>query len=91
MTRISGTFRKMVPVGTFCPVMRLHGDREPRQPQYGTTGGRHAVQVHPMRFGVTGKVYEICVKYLNIRNSCGITRKLMKSPRKGTGHENHVL
>lgn len=25
--------------GTFCPVMRLHGDREPRQPQFGTTGG----------------------------------------------------
>ena len=25
--------------GAFCPVMRLHGDREPRQPQYGTTGG----------------------------------------------------
>ena len=25
--------------GTFCPVMRLHGDREPRQPQVGTTGG----------------------------------------------------
>ena len=25
--------------GAFCPVMRLHGDREPRQPQLGTTGG----------------------------------------------------
>ncbi len=25
--------------GAFCPVMRLHGDREPRQPQQGTTGG----------------------------------------------------
>ena len=25
--------------GAFCPVMRLHGDREPKQPQLGTTGG----------------------------------------------------
>ncbi len=25
--------------GAFCPVMRLHGDREPRQPQQGTTRG----------------------------------------------------
>jgi alpha-D-xyloside xylohydrolase len=25
--------------GAFCPVMRLHGDREPKQPQHGTTGG----------------------------------------------------
>ncbi|MBR6395794.1 MAG: family 31 glucosidase, partial [Lachnospiraceae bacterium] len=25
--------------GSFCPVMRLHGDREPKQPQIGTTGG----------------------------------------------------
>ena len=25
--------------GAFCPVMRLHGDRYPQQPQQGTTGG----------------------------------------------------
>lgn len=25
--------------GTFCPVMRLHGDREPKQPQLGSGGG----------------------------------------------------
>ena len=25
--------------GLFCPVMRIHGDREPHKPQFGTTGG----------------------------------------------------
>ena len=40
--------------GTFCPVMRLHGDRMPHQPQHGTTGGA-AYPVLPTKSGLTGK------------------------------------
>lgn len=73
--------------GTFCPVMRLHGDREPRQPQYGTTGGATCCSGAPNEVWSYGeKVYEICVKYLNIREQLrDYTRKLMKEAHeKGT-------
>ncbi len=73
--------------GAFCPVMRLHGDKEPRQPQYGTTGGaacRSGAANEVWSYGE--KVYEICVKYLNIREKLrDYTRKLMKEAHeKGT-------
>lgn len=71
--------------GAFCPVMRLHGDREPRQPQYGTTGGatcRSGAANEVWSYGE--KVYDICVKYMNIREKLrDYTRKLMKE-----AHEN---
>jgi len=54
--------------GTFCPVMRLHGDREPKKPQYGTTGGancRTGADNEVWSYG--SKVYDICKKYLDIR------------------------
>jgi alpha-D-xyloside xylohydrolase len=54
--------------GTFCPVMRLHGDREPRQPQIGATGGaacRSGAENEVWSFGDTA--YDICKKYLRIR------------------------
>ncbi len=54
--------------GTFCPVMRLHGDREPRQPQQGETGGAHCCSGAPNEVWSYGEeVYEICKKYMNIR------------------------
>lgn len=66
--------------GTFCPVMRLHGDREPRQPQYGTTGGatcRSGANNEVWSYGE--EVYDICVKYMNIREKLrDYTRDLMK-------------
>jgi len=54
--------------GTYCPVMRLHGDREPRQPQVGNSGGascRSGADNEVWSFGETA--YEICKKYLNTR------------------------
>lgn len=54
--------------GAFCPVMRLHGDREPRQPQFGTTGGAtccSGAENEVWSFG--GEAYEICKKYLDLR------------------------
>ena len=66
--------------GTFCPVMRLHGDREPRQPQYGTSGGascRSGADNEVWSYGE--RVYDICVKYMNIREKLrDYTRELMK-------------
>lgn len=73
--------------GTFCPVMRLHGYRMPYQPQQGTTGGAACVSGAPNEIWSYGdKVYEICKKYLWIReNMRPYTRKLMKEAHeKGT-------
>jgi alpha-D-xyloside xylohydrolase len=56
--------------GTFCPVMRLHGRREPAQPQLGTTGGcgcLSGADNEIWSFGETS--YEICKKYIAIRES----------------------
>ena len=73
--------------GTFCPVMRIHGDREPRQPQFGSTGGaacRSGAANEVWSYG--DKVYDICVKYMKLRESLrAYTRKLMKEAHeKGT-------
>ena len=54
--------------GAFCPVMRLHGDREPKQPQQGTTGGAECLSGAPNEIWSYGEVVEeICVKYMKIR------------------------
>ncbi|KAF5017097.1 hypothetical protein F66182_11024, partial [Fusarium sp. NRRL 66182] len=67
--------------GTFCPVMRLHGDREPRQPQVGTTGGAtlcSGAANEVWSYGET--VYDICVKYMRIREKLrDYTRSLMEA------------
>ena len=73
--------------GAFCPVMRLHGDREPRQPQVGTTGGaacRSGAANEVWSYG--GEVYEICKKYLDIREKMRpYTRRVMaEAHEKGT-------
>lgn len=66
---------------TFCPVMRLHGDREPRQPQLGTGGGATCCSGAANEIWSYGeKVYEICVKYINLREKLrDYTRELMKA------------
>ncbi|KAL2161857.1 hypothetical protein VTH06DRAFT_7641 [Thermothelomyces fergusii] len=54
--------------GAFCPVFRLHGDREPRQPQHGTTGGAACRSGGPNEVWSYGPdVYEICKKYMALR------------------------
>ncbi len=73
--------------GTFCPVMRLHGDREPRQPQVGSTGGATCRSGAPNEVWSYGeKVYRICEKYLRIREQMrDYTRELMRQAHeKGT-------
>jgi alpha-D-xyloside xylohydrolase len=71
----------------FCPVMRLHGDREPRQPQHGSTGGATCCSGAANEIWSYGeKVYDICVKYIDIREKLrDYTRGLMKEAHdKGT-------
>ncbi|KAJ4329810.1 hypothetical protein N0V87_010547 [Didymella glomerata] len=73
--------------GTFCPVMRLHGDREPRQAKVGTTGGascRSGADNEVWSYGP--EVFEICKKYMQFREELRpYTRKLMKEAHeKGT-------
>ena len=73
--------------GTFCPVMRLHGDREPRQPQVGTTGGATCCSGADNELWSYGEeVYEICKKYVVLREKMRpYTRELMKEAHeKGT-------
>jgi alpha-D-xyloside xylohydrolase len=54
--------------GAYCPVMRLHGDREPKQPRHGTTGGSFCLSGADNEVWSYGEeVYEICKKYLNVR------------------------
>lgn len=66
--------------GAFCPVMRLHGDREPRQPQQGTTGGATCCSGADNEVWSYGpEVYEVCKKYMGIREQMrDYTRELMR-------------
>ena len=73
--------------GAFCPVMRLHGDREPRQPQYGTTGGASCCSGADNEVWSYGEeVYAICRKYMELREKMRpYTRILMEEAhRRGT-------
>ena len=73
--------------GTFCPVMRLHGDREPRQTQYGVTGGASCCSGGENEIWSYGEsVYEICKHYIEIREKMrSYTRDLMmEAHEKGT-------
>jgi len=60
--------------------MRLHGDREPQQPQQGSSGGatcRSGAANEVWSYGET--VYGICEKYLRIREDLrDYTRELMR-------------
>lgn len=59
--------------GTFCPVMRLHGDREPKSGNLSSSSG---APNEIWSYGLA--VYEICRKYLLIREQLrSYTRRLM--------------
>ena len=54
--------------GAFCPVFRLHGDREPQQPRHGTTGGSWCLSGAPNEVWSYGEeVFGICKTYLALR------------------------
>lgn len=73
--------------GTFCPVMRLHGDRIPKQSQIGTTGGAECLSGADNEVWSYGEnVLAICTKYMNIRERMkSYIRDLMEQAHeKGT-------
>lgn len=54
--------------GAFCPVMRLHGFREPFQQPLGTSGGgKHNSGAENEIWSYGPAVYEICKKYIALR------------------------
>ena len=54
--------------GTFCPVMRLHGDREPHKPPMGSEGGAACVSGADNEVWSFGdEAYEILCGYLVLR------------------------
>ncbi len=66
--------------GAFCPVMRLHGDREPHKaPMSDVRGGRCASGADNEVWSYGEEVYEICKKYLFLRERMRpYTEALMK-------------
>ena len=73
--------------GTFCPVMRLHGDREPHKPQQGTTGGAACLSGADNEVWSFGEeAYTICKQYLQLREQLKpyITQLMQAAHEKGT-------
>jgi alpha-D-xyloside xylohydrolase len=69
---------------TFCPVMRLHGDREPKQGDGSTVTSGSGAPNEVWSYGP--EVYDICVRYMGIREQLrDYTRRLMTEAHgKGT-------
>ncbi|MDR1419075.1 MAG: glycoside hydrolase family 31 protein [Treponema sp.] len=73
--------------GCFCPVMRLHGYRDPIKPQYGTTGGAACRSGADNEvWSYSEEVYEICKKYLFLREKLRpyVTSQMKAAHEKGT-------
>lgn len=73
--------------GTFCPVMRLHGFREPFKEPLGTTGGGKCISGAENEVWSYGEeVYEICKKYMNLRERMRpyVTELMRAAHEKGT-------
>lgn len=73
--------------GAFCPVMRLHGFREPFKEPLGTTGGGKQISGAENEIWSYGdQVYEICKKYIGLRERMRpYVRSLMEAAHeKGT-------
>lgn len=73
--------------GTFCPVMRLHGCREPMKEPMGTQGGAACVSGADNEVWSFGdEAYEILKTYLQLREAMKpyITRLMREAHEKGT-------
>lgn len=73
--------------GAFCPVMRLHGFRVPKQPQVGTTGGATCLSGAANEVWSYGdEAYEILKDYLELREKLRpyVTAQMEAAHKKGT-------
>lgn len=72
--------------GTFCPVMRLHGDREPHKKPLAATGGGSCPSGAENEVWTYGEeAYEIFKKYMNLREKMRpyVTRTMEQAHEKG--------
>ena len=72
---------------TFCPVMRMHGDRDPKQPKLGTTGGADCLSGADNEVWSYGdEVLAICTKYMLLRERMKpyITERMREAHERGT-------
>lgn len=73
--------------GTFCPVMRLHGNRKPQEPQLGTTGGATCLSGAPNEVWTYGEENEkIFTNYLWMREALRpyVTELMQEAHEKGS-------
>ena len=80
-------FARWFQYGTFCPVMRLHGDREPHSAPMSTVGGGRMPSGGPNEIWSYGEtVYEMCRKYIFLREKLKpyITEVMEKTHEKGS-------
>ncbi len=73
--------------GTFCPVMRLHGNRTPATPPLGDTGGGRMPSGGANEVWSFGdEVYEICKKHLILREKLRpyLNEQMRRAHEKGT-------
>lgn len=80
-------FARWFQYGTFCPVMRLHGDREPHTPPMSTVGGGRMASGGPNEVWSYGEtLYEMCRKYMFLRERLRpyITGLMQDAHEKGT-------
>ncbi|MDD3242704.1 MAG: glycoside hydrolase family 31 protein [Eubacteriales bacterium] len=73
--------------GAFCPVMRLHGDREPHVPGVGPSGGGKLMSGGPNEVWSYGdKALEVCSKFMFLRERMKpyITRLMQDAHEKGS-------
>lgn len=73
--------------GAFCPVFRLHGDRDPQQPPLSATGGGRTPSGADNEVWSYGdEVLKICTKYMELREKMRpyIMEQMKKAHEKGT-------
>lgn len=73
--------------GTFCPVMRVHGSRDPHKEPLGTTGGGRCPSGAANEVWSYGEeAYEICVEYMHLRERLKpyIKEQMQRAHEKGT-------
>ena len=62
--------------GTFCPVMRIHGNRGPREEIINKAGEvREGTGADNEVWSFGEKNYEILTKFIGVREKCAITRE----------------
>lgn len=80
-------FARWFQYGTFCPVMRLHGDREPHSAPLGTSGGGRMGSGGANEVWAYGDtIYEMCRTYMELRERLRpyISKLMKEAHEKGT-------